>query len=505
MKNIKPTVLVILDGFGYRKEKEFNAIATAQTPTLTYLFQTYPHTLLQAAGKAVGLLPEYMGNSEVGHLTIGSGRVIPQPITIIHKAIATGAFFKNPLLTANLQRLARSGKCLHLMGLLSDAGVHSHIQNLYALLDAAVENGITNIAVHAFLDGRDTPPQSAEKYLEQLSKKLIQLNYGCIASIHGRFYAMDRDKNWERTEKSYRALTQINSLNYTSWETALHAYYAQEIYDEFIPPTPLTLTHTIHPDDGIIFFNIRPDRARQLACAFIDPGFHAFERKKIPLIFFITPVPYATELKTIALYNKPTTPNTLKEVLAQHNKSMFTIAETEKYAHVTYFFNGGKENILPNEIRILIPSIPTKNYIDLPKMSAPLITQAVLNSLANAPKDFYLINYANADMVGHSGNFEATVKAIECLDQEIKKLYDAVVQKMDGTLYITADHGNAEYMFDIKTNQPHTAHTVNPVPFMIIRKELTQNTHPLPLTQLADIAPFILQNMGIAIPPHMKR
>ncbi|MDZ4150815.1 2,3-bisphosphoglycerate-independent phosphoglycerate mutase, partial [Methylicorpusculum sp.] len=489
MKNIKPTFLVILDGFGYRKEKEFNAIANAQAPHLTSFFHTYPHTLLQASGKAVGLLPGYIGNSEVGHITIGSGRITPQPITIIHEAVTDGSFFKNASLVNNLQHLAKTGKCLHLMGLLSDTGVHSHTKNLYALLDAATDNGITNIAVHAFLDGRDAPPQSAAIYLEQLSKKLIELKCGCIASIHGRFYAMDRDKNWERTEKSYQALTQISSLNYTTWETALQSYYSQKIYDEFIPPTPLTLTHTIHPDDGVIFFNIRPDRARQLTYAFIDPQFDAFKRKQIPLVFFITPVPYATDLKTTALYSNPVIPNTLKEILAQHNKTIFTVAETEKYAHVTYFFNGGKESILPNEIRILIPSIRTRNYINLPEMSAPIITETVLKSLAHAPKDFYLINYANADMVGHSGDFDATVSAIECLDQEVKKLYDAIVQKMDGTLYITSDHGKAESMFDIKTNQPNTAHTTNPVPFIMIRKELAQSTQKLPLTQLADIAP----------------
>lgn len=505
MKNIHPTVLVILDGFGYSTEKQYNAIAAAQKKNLDTLWTTYPHTLLHASGKAVGLLPGYIGNSEVGHLTIGSGRITPQPSTIFHEDIRSGAFFKNSTLIDNLQQLAHTGKCLHLMGLLSDAGVHSHVELLYALLDAAVEQGVTNIAIHAFLDGRDTPPQSATSYLNALEKKLCALECGCIASIHGRFYAMDRDKNWERTAACYTALTTLRPAQYSSWDAALNAYYKQGVYDEFIPPTPLTLTHTIHDNDGIIFFNVRPDRARQLTQAFVDTQCNARAGKKIPLAFFITPVPYATNLATQTLYTAPHIPNTLKEVLAQHSKSIFTIAETEKYAHVTYFFDGGKETILPNEIRILIPSIAAKNYMATPAMSAPRITDAVLKSLAEAPRDFYLINYANADMVGHSGNFDATVRAIECLDQEVKKLYDAVVRKMGGTLYITADHGKAECMFNSTTQQPNTAHTTNPVPFIMIRTGLEQSTQELPLTQLADIAPFILQMMNITIPQEMKR
>jgi 2,3-bisphosphoglycerate-independent phosphoglycerate mutase len=498
-------VLIILDGFGYRKETTDNAIAAAHAPHLNHFFSDYPHALLQASGKAVGLLPGYIGNSEVGHMTIGCGRIIQQPITLLHEAISHGSFFEHIELVSNLQKIARSGACLHIMGLLSDAGAHSHINDLFAFLDAAVQQGVKNIAVHAFLDGRDTPPQSAPLYLEKLSAKLAHLGCGCIASIHGRFYAMDRDKNWNRIEKTYRAITQITPGKHISWQEVLEQYYRQNIFDEFIPPTPLTLTHTIKSGDGLIFFNVRPDRARELTRAFVDPRFNAFERNPLSLAFFITPISYASDLPTIALLPSPLIRNTFKDVLSHHNKTMFTIAETEKYAHVTYFFDGGKESILPNEIRILIPSIRAKNYIELPAMSAPLITDAVLKSFAKEPKDFYLINYANADMVGHSGNFAATVRAIECLDQEVKKLYDAVVGHMQGTLFITADHGKAELMIDPHTRQPNTAHTANPVPFAVVQKELENTASELPLTQLADIAPFILETMKIEIPAEMHR
>jgi len=500
MKSKNPVALVILDGFGYRKETDYNAIAHAHTPTLNTLFATYPHTLLEASGPAVGLLPGYAGNSEVGHLTIGAGRTIMQPGTIIHNAIQDGTFFSNTLLKTTLKTLPKT-KNLHLMGLLSDAGVHSNTEHLYDFMQEARACGIEQIVIHPFLDGRDTPPQSARTYLEQLQKHTDQ-HGGTIGSIHGRFYAMDRDKNWDRTEKSYKTLIGNEQIYFTDWSGALNYYYKQGLTDEFIPPTLLTQQGIISDGDGIIFFNFRPDRARQLTDSFVNPHFNAFKNKKINLTFFITPTDYG--LPTTILYTREPIKPTLKEILNNHGRTLFTIAETEKYAHVTYFFSGGKEDAFEHEDRVLIPSIRTKNYIHYPCMSAPEITQTILQSLKTRPHDFYLINYANADMVGHSGDFNATVKAIECLDKQVKQLLDAIVYGMDGTLYITADHGNAEEKWDYTANQPHTAHTTNKVPFMIVQQGLEHKTVQLPLHTLADIAPYIIQNMGLEVPITMQ-
>jgi 2,3-bisphosphoglycerate-independent phosphoglycerate mutase len=500
----KPTVLVILDGFGYRKEKKFNAIAQARTPHIDFWMEHFPTTLLRASGTAVGLLDNMIGNSEVGHLTIGCGRIIEQPLTIIHHAIENKSIFSHPLLLEKFALLKHKNEPLHIMGLLSDAGIHSHVELLYALLKMAVEHGLTKIYVHAFLDGRDTPPKSAAIYLSQLDTILHTLGHGIIATMQGRFYAMDRDKNWDRTEKSYKVLTEKQQITKQDWQEVLSQAYQHNITDEFVPPTQLDPQGIIESGAGVIFFNIRPDRARQLTAAFVDPHFNHFPIRKINLTFFITPVGYGAHLKTDVLYPQKPEYNTLKDVLSEHDKTIFSIAETEKYAHITYFFNGGREKILPHEVRILIPSIIAKTYVDHPQMSAPQITEAVLKSLKKIPKDFYLINYANADMVGHSGNFQATVKAVECLDTELKKLYDVVVESMGGTMYITADHGKAEDMYDPETGMPRTAHTNNPVPFIMLRKDLENSNYTLPLTQLADIAPFILHNMHLPIPTEME-
>lgn len=500
----KPHVLIILDGFGYSKEKKHNAIAQANTPNLDAWFAHYPHALLQASGKSVGLPEGFIGNSEVGHLTIGAGRIIKQPVSFIHDAIKDKQFFNNETLLKSLQKIKKNKSALHIMGLLSDAGVHSHTNHLFAFLDAAKQNGITNIFVHPFLDGRDTPPQSAKKYLQQLDEKLKQLGCGNIGSIHGRFYAMDRDQNWDRTEKSHRVLTQRQKEIASSWQDVVQKNYAQNITDEFIAPTQLDPNATIKKDDGVIFINFRPDRARQLTKCFVDKNFDQFIRQFLDLSCFVTPVQYDVKLKTNVLYLPEQVRNTLKEILSKHNKQIFSIAETEKYAHVTYFFAGGKEQPFNNETRILIPSITTKTYVEYPCMSAKEITQRVLESLHQDPADFYVINYANADMVGHSGNMHATQKAIECLDAQLQKLYEMIVEKLDGTMYITADHGNAEQMFDEKNNQPRTAHTANPVPFIFINKEIRGSKEKLPLKQLADIAPFILKQMDVPTPPEMK-
>jgi len=503
MKTKHVTALVILDGFGICINKQHNAIAHAYTPNLDAWLASYPHTTLHASGNAVGLPEGYIGNSEVGHLTIGTGRIIQQPLTIINNTIKDRTFFTNPILTKQLETIAHTQKTLHIMGLLSDAGVHSHENHLYSFIKSAVNHGICTIIVHPFLDGRDVLPQSAALYLQRLEEVLKQYPQVKIGSIHGRFYAMDRDSNWERTAASYNTLTDSCENQYATWQTALDHYYKQHITDEFIPPTQLADMQPIQAGDAIIFFNFRPDRARQLTASFAQSDFNYYPLKKLPLSAFITPVAYGDDYKTIVLFPRTPINNTFKEILAQDGKTIFTIAETEKYAHVTYFFNGEKEQVQQGETQVLIPSIKTKNYVQYPCMSAPEITARVLTSLYDDPADFYLINYANADMVGHSGDFNATVKAIECLDNELGKLFEHIITNMNGTLYITADHGNAEYMYDEEFHQPHTAHTTNPVPFIMIEKNLKNSTLKLPLTQLADIAPFILRHMRLPIPSEM--
>ncbi|MCX5924909.1 MAG: 2,3-bisphosphoglycerate-independent phosphoglycerate mutase [Candidatus Dependentiae bacterium] len=509
----KPVTLVILDGFGYAKQKEYNAIAQAHMPHFNTWFSHYPHTLLKASGAAAGLLKEQAGNSEVGHITIGCGRIIPQPIKIIHDSIDNKSFFTLPILQKQFKKLKKNNGTLHIMGLLSDGGVHSHEKHLYAFIETAIQNNIHDIVIHAFLDGRDTPAQSAYTYLERLEKKLKEYGYGTIGSLHGRFYAMDRDRNGERTQKTYDILTcPITDQNIpttqsmTDWRSVLQKNYENNITDEYIEPTLLNQECRIKPNDGIIFYNFRPDRAHQLASVFIDSThMHTdayIHKKQLPLSFFITPVPYTQEVKTTILFDIPVINNTLKEVLCRAGKTIFSIAESEKYAHVTYFFAGYREQPFATETRHLIPSLHTQNYAQHPKMSALKITRAVVQSLTHNPHDFYLINYANADMVGHSGNFNATIKAVECLDKQLHILYDHIVKKMGGTLCITADHGKAENMFDPVTKQPIMAHTTNDVPFIVIQQ---QPIHmPLSLTKLSDIAPFILTLMKLGVPAEME-
>ncbi len=504
---LPPTVLVILDGFGYRQDRTSNAIALAQTPNLDYLLKTYPHVLLQASGCAVGLNDGVMGNSEVGHFTIGSGRIVQQDAVIIDNAIKNGDFFANPILTKSFERLAARNGRLHIIGLLSDGGVHSQQSHAYAFLKAAQQAGIKDTFVHAILDGRDVAPQSASYYLQNLENEMQKNNYGILGSLHGRFYAMDRDKNWERTAASYRVLTEKQEMHFETWQHALDFYYNDELFDEFIPPTPLHADSIIADGDAVVFFNYRPDRARQLTQAFVGQAFDKFEHKKVITSFFMTPVAYDHDtLKTTVLYEKKPIKNTLMDVLEAAQKSMFAIAETEKYAHVTYFFNAGNEKVHTDETRVLIPSIVAKNYIHFPEMSADKITQAVIESLEHEPKDFYLINYANADMVGHSGNLAATIKAVECLDKQLGVLYETVVKKMKGTLYITADHGKAEEMFDEKTKQIKTSHTTNPVIFLMVQQGLENALLPCSNMQgLSDIAPCILKNMKLPIPSEMQK
>ncbi len=494
----KPTVLVILDGFGHREGSSFNAIAQADTPLLDSWFAQYPHTLLEASGTAVGLLEGFIGNSEVGHETIGAGRVTKQPVTIIHEALQTGQLEYNKPLVSALQQLAEGGHDLHLIGLLSDAGVHSHQELLYALIDLAIKHKVTHIYMHPMLDGRDVPPQSARVYLQQLNDYIKDTPQCSIGSIHGRYYAMDRDRNWDRTQKTIDCLTHKQRPRFSSWQQMLDYWYQHNVTDEFIPPTALDAHSSIKSGDGIIFFNFRPDRARQLTEQLLA------DKQQIGFSFFITPFSYDDDLKTTSLFTQQPIKHTLMDQLNEQHKRTFAIAETEKYAHVTYFFNAGREEPYANETQVLIPSIKMESYAGMPEMSARKITQAVLDDLKNDPKDFYLINYANADMVGHSGDYKATIKAVECLDKQLAFLYQQIIEVMAGTLIITADHGNAEDMFDVAANQPKTAHTTNPVPFLVINRTLKNNKEQLKLKTLADIAPYILNLMNLPIPKEMR-
>jgi len=491
---LPPCALIILDGYGYRDQTEYNAVAQAHTPHVHAWWKSYPHVLLQASGQSVGLPDGCVGNSQVGHLTIGAGRIIKQSLTRINESIADKSLLTNPILVKTLNKLVDNHGNLHIMGLLSDAGVHGTIDHLDAYIQAASGYAIAHIYLHLFLDGRDVSPQSARIYLEHVDRIIARYPNVSIGSLHGRFYAMDRNNNWDRTERSYRVLTEPGTVS-TTWQKIVEENYRQNITDEYIPPTSLNPHAYVRSNDGIIFFNYRPDRARQLTQACIDPTFHHFKHIYLPLSCFITPVSYAAFLPTDILFAPPPIYNTLKDDLSAAGKRIFAIAESEKYAHVTYFFTGQREEPVHGEKRVIIPSLPSTNYTDNPCMSAPTITQTVLDSLHHDPYDFYLINYANADMVGHSGDFHATVKALECLDAQLKKLYDTLVVAMNGTMIITADHGKAEEMFNPLTNQPRTAHTANPVPFIVI--STTPLRHPLNLQELKDIKPFILEYLGI--------
>ena len=504
--NLKPTMLIILDGFGISKQKKGNAIMAAKMPTWNQLLKNYPHTTLKASGTSVGLLPGYIGNSEVEHTTIGAGKIVKTVLKKFHESIDNGTIFQNKILLNNLKKIKKDN-ALHLIGLLSDGGVHSHEKHLYALLKLAKKLKIKNVFIHPFLDGRDVAPKSAAKYLKRLDKICKELKCGQIATIHGRFYAMDRDNNWDRTKISYNILTkQKEKIEFSSWKEALKNSYAKNITDEFFYPTRLLENGFIKKNDGIIFFNFRPDRARQLTESFIDPNFKHFKTQKLNLKFFITTTRYKEEFKKLKndiLFEKEVIKNTL---LDQIKKDIFVIAETEKYAHVTYFFKGRNEKQSKNETRILIPSIKTKNYINNPEMSAAKITQQIIKSLKTKPAFFYLVNYANPDMVGHSGNFKATVKACEFLDKQLKKLYEIIVEKMDGTMFIISDHGNAEEMIDIKNNKPITAHTKNPIPFVFVNKKFKNKNLKLKKNMgLCNVAPTILKFLDLKIPGQMEQ
>ena len=500
----KPTVLLILDGYGERKEKEGNAIALAKTPVMDRLKKEFPYVEGQASGLFVGLPDGQMGNSEVGHMNMGAGRIVYQELTRITKSIQDGDFFENKALKAAVEHCKKEDSALHFMGLVSSGGVHSHIEHIYGLLELAKRAGLKKVYLHAFLDGRDTPPDSGKSFLLAVEKKMQELHVGEIATISGRYYAMDRDKNYDRVEKAYRAMVDGTGEKASSVEEAIDASYAKKVYDEFVLPTVIEkdgAVHTVSDGDAMIFFNFRPDRAREICHAFCDDDFSFFERGARKNIFFVCFTDYDPTIpnKHVA-FEKEEIHNTLGEVVSNLGKNQLRIAETEKYAHVTFFFNGGKEEPYENEDRILVPSPKEVPTYDLkPEMSCYTVTEKLTEAIRSGKYDLVVANFANPDMVGHTGVLPAAIKAIEVVDECMGKVVDAV-ESMHGNLFILADHGNADIMIDEKTGEPYTAHTTNPVPFILVSEE----KHKLREGGcLADVAPTLLELMGIPQPKEM--
>lgn len=500
----KPTVLLILDGYGERKEKDGNAIALANTPVMDKLKKEFPYVEGQASGLFVGLPDGQMGNSEVGHMNMGAGRIVYQELTRITKAIEDGDFFENKALKEAVEHCKKENSALHFMGLVSSGGVHSHIEHIYGLLELAKRAGLKKVYLHAFLDGRDTPPDSGKSFLMDVEKKMRELGVGEIATISGRYYAMDRDKNYDRVEKAYRAMVDGTGEKASSVEEAIDASYEKKVYDEFVLPTVIEkdgAVHTVSDGDAMIFFNFRPDRAREICHAFCDDEFNFFNRGPRKKVFFVCFTDYDPTIpnKRVA-FEKEEIHNTLGEVVSNLGKNQLRIAETEKYAHVTFFFNGGKEEPYENEDRILVPSPKEVPTYDLkPEMSCYTVTEKLTEAIRSGKYDLVVANFANPDMVGHTGVLSAAIKAIEVVDECMGKVVDAV-ESMHGNLFILADHGNADIMIDEKTGEPYTAHTTNPVPFILVSEE----KHKLREGGcLADVAPTLLELMGIPQPKEM--
>ncbi|MDO4868883.1 MAG: 2,3-bisphosphoglycerate-independent phosphoglycerate mutase [Bacillota bacterium] len=503
MKEFKrPTMLMILDGFGLNPRTEGNAIAAADKPHLDEIFETYPRTSLKACGLDVGLPEGQMGNSEVGHLNIGAGRIVYQDLTMITKAIEDGDFFENKAFAKAIAHVKKNGSTLHLLGLLSDGGVHSHITHLLALLDLAKRNDVEKVCVHCFLDGRDVPPRCAATYMDQLTEHMSSIGLGRVGVVSGRYYAMDRDKRWERLEKAYDAMTIGEGYHAPTGQKAIEMAYERDENDEFVLPTVVDGAYPVENGDAMIMFNFRPDRAREITRAFVDPDFdaNAFERKKkVEDICYICMTQYDAEMPNVTLAYPPETPaNTLGVYLSGLGMKQLRIAETEKYAHVTFFFNGGVEEPEEGEDRILVPSPSVATYDMQPEMSAPEVTEKVLEAISSDKYDVIILNFANADMVGHTGVMEAAVKAIETLDKCVPQIVKAVLAK-GGQILLTADHGNADEMIDENGNVM-TAHSLNDVPLVNI------SDGALPLKdggRLCDIAPTLLTLMGLDIPEEM--
>ncbi|MEK8090206.1 2,3-bisphosphoglycerate-independent phosphoglycerate mutase [Thermithiobacillus plumbiphilus] len=500
----RPVVLLILDGWGYREDGDDNAILAARKPVWDSLWASCPHTLIQASATAVGLPSAQMGNSEVGHLNLGAGRIVYQEYTRINRSIEDGSFHENPALTQAVDAASRQGKAVHIIGLLSDGGVHSHIEHILAMLEMAVRRGAQHVYVHAFLDGRDTPPKSAKRYIDMLEYKLGVLGAGQTASLIGRFYALDRDRRWDRVQAAYDLLTQGKGQVAASPEAALEAAYAREESDEFVQPTSIRpnggAAACVEGGDTVIFMNYRADRARELTEAFINREFKGFERKVWPqLAAFVSLTEYNEAYDIPVAFPSTRLHNGFGEYVSKLGLRQLRIAETEKYAHVTFFFNGGEEQPFPGEDRVLIPSPKVATYDEKPEMSAPELTDELVARIHSGQYDFIICNYANPDMVGHTGNFPAAVKAIETLDQCLGRVVEAA-RAVGGEVLITADHGNAEQMADPATGQAHTAHTCNLVPFVYIGRPGKVAAGGA----LEDVSPTMLYLRGLAIPPEMS-
>ena len=495
--NKTPTTLIIMDGFGLRHETEGNAVAAAATPRLEQFFQEFAHTELSASGLDVGLPAGQMGNSEVGHTNIGAGRVVFQDLPRISKAIDDGSFFENPAYVRAMDACREHDSSLHLMGLLSDGGVHSHLEHLFALMKLARDRGLEKVYIHAFLDGRDVSPTSGADFVARTVEKCRELGVGKIATVMGRFYAMDRDKRWDRVEAAYDAMVYgegaaINPVPVAAVKNA----YANGVTDEFVEPVICDPDGTISDHDSVIFFNFRPDRAREITRAFVDPDFSGFTRQYFPVTFVCTTEYDATMPNVEVAYPRLSVRNGLGEYLSSMGLTQLRIAETEKYAHVTFFFNGGVETQFPGEDRVLVPSPKVATYDLQPEMSADEVADKCVERIESGAYDVIILNFANCDMVGHTGVFDAAVRAVETVDTCVGRVVDATM-KMGGIAMITADHGNAEVMTQ-PDGSPMTAHTTNPVPFILCGAgtELRKG-------RLADIAPTILDVMGLAVPEEM--
>ena len=494
-----PYVLCIMDGFGYNHEDFGNAIRTADKPNLDYLFATCPHTLIGASGLNVGLPDGQMGNSEVGHTNIGAGRVVYQELTRITKSIKDGDFFTNPEFCAAVEHCKSNNSALHIFGLMSPGGVHSHNTHIFALVELAKRAGLPKVFVHCFMDGRDVPPESGKEYIGELKAQLDKIGAGVIATIEGRYYAMDRDTNYDRVKKAYDAIVYGEGVKFTDGEELMQQSYDSGVTDEFVIPSVSDKAEGVKDGDSIIFANFRPDRAREITRAFVDPDFKGFGREQIQNLFYVTMTQYDATMPNVHIAFKPESlDNTFGEYMSTLGKTQLRIAETEKYAHVTFFFNGGVEKQYPGEDRILINSPKVATYDLQPHMSAYEVTDKLVEAIESGKYDAVIINFANCDMVGHTGVFEAAVKAVEAVDKCVGRMV-AAVEKMGGAALITADHGNADKMIEADGVTPFTAHTTNLVPLILVNRkaELVEGG------KLCDLAPTLLDLMGLEQPKEM--
>ena len=499
-------VLIIIDGFGFNPDAEYNAIANAKAPNWQRYWQSNPKTLISTSGMAVGLPEGQMGNSEVGHMTLGAGRVVYQNFTRINKAIEDGDFFENEVYCKAIDQAKAKGAALHVMGLLSDGGVHAHEDHLHAIIKMAVQRGLNKVYLHAFLDGRDTPPRSAEDHLRKAEALFEELGHGRIASVCGRFYAMDRDNRWDRVQAAYDLIAHGKSdYRASSAMEALALAYQRDENDEFVKPSvicsPTQSPVHVHSDDSIVFMNFRPDRARQISAAFVEEPFDGFDRGQRPVPGdFVMTTEYSADLKVACAFPPEDLNDSFGEVLQKHSKTQLRIAETEKYAHVTFFFSGGQEATFEGEDRILVPSPKVATYDLQPEMSALEVTEKLVAAIDSQKYDAIICNYANCDQVGHSGVYEAAIKAVETVDACLADV-EAAVQRVGGEMLITADHGNVEIMFDTESQQAHTQHTTLPVPLVYVGNRATSLKDG---GSLADVAPTLLDMLDIEKPAAMK-